>query len=64
MLASQNGSLLSACLSNTLQKSKGTCLGQIWSVRHELLRFAAQILSPTVDSSLDCKSQSITAMRG
>ncbi|MGQ7322966.1 hypothetical protein ACTGUQ_12480, partial [Streptococcus suis] len=28
--------------------------GQIWSVKHALLRFASQILSPTVNSPLDC----------
>ncbi|EHC03817.1 hypothetical protein SSUR61_0277 [Streptococcus suis R61] len=28
--------------------------GQIWSVKHELLRFASQILSPTFNSPLDC----------
>ncbi|EHC03217.1 hypothetical protein SSUR61_0737 [Streptococcus suis R61] len=28
--------------------------GQIWSVKHELLRFAKQILSPTFNSPLDC----------
>ncbi|WP_029178725.1 hypothetical protein, partial [Streptococcus suis] len=28
--------------------------GQIWSVKHELLRFALQILSPTFNSPLDC----------
>ncbi|MEG3307660.1 hypothetical protein RFL04_00660 [Streptococcus suis] len=28
--------------------------GQIWSAKHELLRFASQILSPTFNSPLDC----------
>ena len=28
--------------------------GQIWSVKHELLRFASQTLSPTFNSPLDC----------
>ena len=28
--------------------------GQIWSVKHELLRFAVQILSPTFNSLPDC----------
>ncbi|WP_024409591.1 hypothetical protein, partial [Streptococcus suis] len=27
---------------------------QIWSAKHELLRFASQILSPTFNSPLDC----------
>ena len=29
-------------------------IGQIWSVKHEQLRFASQILSPTFNSPPDC----------
>ncbi|HFI0422964.1 TPA: hypothetical protein ACGOZR_001870, partial [Streptococcus suis] len=29
-------------------------IGQIWSVKNELLRFALQILSPTFNSLPDC----------
>ncbi len=36
---------------NSVRNSRN---GRIWSVKHELLRFALQILSPTFNSPVDC----------